>query len=203
MKELLIEPHYLGCLEYFSLLADHNKINLEVNQNFVKQTYKNRCYILTSQGKLPMTVPVQFGNRTIFKEVKIDNSQSWKREHWGAVYSAYGKSPFFEYFADYFQAIWDRNHRHLLDLNMNLLTLCLKLLQIDIEISFTEFYAKEADECLIDLRETIHPKKNHQSQKTFVSKEYNQNFGNEFVPNLSILDLIFSEGPGALKILRA
>jgi hypothetical protein len=193
MKDLLIEPHYLGCLEYFTLLTAHN----------IKQTYKNRCYILTAQGKLSLTIPVQFDNRTIFKDVKIDYNQSWIREHWGAVYSAYGKSPFFEYFSDYFKSIWDKKHTFLVDLNMDFLTLCLKLLQIDIEIQFTETYHAVVENNQIDNRETINPKKETEFQKTLRTKKYNQNFGNEFVPNLAILDLLFCEGTEALNIIRA
>ncbi|MFT6867505.1 MAG: hypothetical protein ACJA08_002348 [Cyclobacteriaceae bacterium] len=203
MKDLLIEPHYLGCLEYFTLLTAHKKVIFEVNQHYIKQTYKNRCYILTAQGKLSLTIPVQFDNRTIFKDVKIDYNQSWIREHWGAVYSAYGKSPFFEYFSDYFKSIWDKKHTFLVDLNMDFLTLCLKLLQIDIEIQFTETYHAVVENNQIDNRETINPKKETEFQKTLRTKKYNQNFGNEFVPNLAILDLLFCEGTEALNIIRA
>lgn len=201
-NRLLIEPHYLGSLEFFILLTQFEEITLEVNQHFSKQTYKNRCYILSSQGKLPLTVPVKFSNRTIFKDAKIDHSQSWQKDHWGAFYSTYGKSPFFEYFSDSFKVVWDKNHKYLLDLNLDFMTLCLDLLQIDKSFSFTEMYQPQAINGVRDVREVIHPKLSFEGREFYTPHEYIQNFGNDFVPNLSILDLLFCEGTGASQVLK-
>lgn len=202
MAELIIEPHYLGSLEYFTQLINSERVFLEVHQHFSKQTFKNRCYLLSTRGAMPLTVPVKFTNRTPFKEVQIAHDQSWKRAHWGAFYSAYGKAPFFEFLADHFKDIWDRKHRFLLDLNFEMMTLCLKILQIDIPIEITESYQKKINTPLIDLREHIVPKKPFEERHLYIPSPYTQIFGNKFVPNLSIIDLLVSEGSNALEVLK-
>lgn len=157
--------------------------------------------MLTSEGVQPLTVPVSFDNRTAYKDVTIDNDQSWVRDHWGAFYSAYGKAPFFEYFQDHFQAIWEKPHKYLLDLNMEMMTMCLKVLQYDRRISFTKTYEKEGENGFIDLREQIHPKKSFEHRKIYLPFSYTHTFGNIFVPNLSIIDLILCEGSRASEVL--
>ena len=202
MSTLHIEPHYLANVSYFSLLLHHETVVFERNQHFSKQSYKNRCEILTSQGTQTLVVPVKFGNRTPLKEVKIDNSQSWKRVHWGAIYSSYGKAPFFEYFSEYFKSIYDRNYEYLLDLNMDLMTTCLKLLQCDIDHVFSEEFLPNLENGVDDLREAFHPKKPLPDRIMLKPQTYGQNFGSDFVSNLSILDLLFSQGPQSSQILR-
>ncbi|MEP4533784.1 MAG: WbqC family protein [Cyclobacteriaceae bacterium] len=202
MNELLIEPHYLGSLEYYTLLTRFDKVTLEVNQHFTKQTYKNRCYLLTSQGTIGLSIPVSFANRTPTREVKIENSHAWIREHWGALYSAYGKSPFFEFFSDHFKSIWDRKYKYLIDLNMEFMTICLKLLQVDIDFAFTDKFEAQTKKGVLDAREVILPKVHYQSRRFYRPAGYNQNFGSDFVPNLSILDLLFLEGSGSMRVLN-
>ncbi|WP_258105393.1 WbqC family protein [Marinoscillum sp. MHG1-6] len=200
--KLLIEPHYLGSLEYYTLLTKYQEVTLEIHQNFTKQSYKNRCYILTAQGVMPLMVPVKFGNRTPYKEVKIDNTQSWKRDHWGAIYSGYGKSPFFEYFADDLQHILQIKHDFLLDLNVDFMTFCLKVLRVNITFDFTNEYIQTSESSYTDFREVLHPKKHFADRKIYIPNSYGQNFGNEFAPNLSILDLMLMMGTESVDILR-
>lgn len=201
MHKIIIEPHYLGSLEYYVWLKQCEEVHLEVCQHFTKQTYKNRCYVLTSNGVKPLTVPVKFGNRTPFKDVTIDHDQSWAKDHWGACYSAYGKAPFFEFFQDYFHAIWEKRHKYLVDLNLEMMTMCLKVLQIDRSFSLTEQYEKIPDHRLKDLRERILPKKSFEERNLYLPFPYTQTFGNIFVPNLSIIDLIMCEGSRASEVL--
>ncbi|MFY0599559.1 MAG: WbqC family protein [Cyclobacteriaceae bacterium] len=201
-QTLFIEPHYLGSLEYFVLLKRFSRVKLEIHQHFSKQTFKNRCYILSSQGTQTLAIPVKFGNRTAYKDVKIDHNQSWVKDHWGAIYSSYGKSPFFEYFAQDFKDILDKKHKYLHDLSIDFLTLCLKLLQIDINISFSDSYEIVPADGEIDYRETVRPKLNFDKREVYVPLSYQQNFGNEFVPNLSILDLLFCEGTASSRVLN-
>lgn len=199
---LLIEPHYLASLEYFVSVIQAESIVWEVNAHFTKQTYKNRCTILADSGVMTLSIPVIYGNHTPFKEVKIDHTQSWVRQHWGAFYSAYGKAPYFEFFADEFYAIWHAKPDFLLDLNHQMMTLCLKLLQCDREIEFTDHYQKIPDSHKYDLRERIHPKKPFTSRKIYLPFPYTQNFGSNFAPNMSIVDLLLTEGPQAIQILK-
>lgn len=201
MQTLLIEPHYLGCLEYFVLLCKFEKIGWEVDAHFTKQTFKNRTVLLSSQGMIPLSVPVKYGNRTPLKEVQIDHSKRWMREHWGAFYSAYGKAPFFEYFAEDFKGIWEKQHRYLVDLNLEMVSLCLHLLQIDRSFSFSEKYQKVVDYRFYDARERIHPKKPFVERKIYLPFPYTQLFGSNFVPNLSIADLLMCEGARAAEVL--
>lgn len=182
-------------------LVDSEEIVLEVCQHFTKQTYKNRCYILTAGGTMPLSVPVKFGNRTPFKDVTIDHSQTWSKDHWGAFYSAYGKAPFFEFFQDYFLRIWEKKHTYLLDLTTEMMTMCLKVLQYDRSFTLTSEYEKIPDHRLIDLRERILPKKPFQERNLYLPFPYTQTFGNIFVPNVSIIDLIMCEGSRASEVL--
>ncbi len=201
MQKIIVEPHYLGSLEYYGQIVASDEIHLEVCQNFTKQTYKNRCYILSANGIMPLTVPVKFDNRTPLKDVTIDHSQSWARDHKGAFYSAYGKAPFFEFFQDYFNVIWEKKHPFLIDLNLEMMTMCLKVLQIDRSIQLTEQYEKIPDHRLNDLRERILPKKTFEERNLYLPFPYTQTFGNIFVPNLSIIDLIMCEGSRASEVL--
>ncbi len=203
MSRLLVEPHYLGCIEYFCLLQNSDQVVFEVNQNFQKQTYKNRTYILGSNKVVSLNVPLSYSNRTIFKDVRIDYSQRWIKDHWGAVYSSYGKAPYFEFFAQDFKKIWEQKHEFLLDMNMKFLMLCFKLLNLNINIDFTNSYEKQADRDYRDFRNYIHPKIEFPDRNIYHPITYSQLFGNSFVANLSIIDLIMCEGPHADEILSA
>lgn len=201
MQKIIIEPHYLGSLEYFVQLIKSEEIHLEVCQHFTKQTFKNRCYLLSANGVKSLTVPVKFGNRSALKDVRIDHNQSWSRDHWGAFYSAYGKAPFFEYFQDHFKSIWEKKHEFLIDLTVEMMTMCLKVLQYDRSFQLTSQYAKIPDHRLIDSRERILPKKTFEERNLYLPFPYTQTFGNIFVPNLSIIDLIMCEGSRASEVL--
>lgn len=202
MAVLLIEPHYLPSLEYFVTVLKAKEVILEVHQHFSKQTYKNRCYFVTNRGLQPLSVPVVYTNRTALKDVRIDYRQSWKREHWGAFYSAYGKAPFFEYFQDHFYQIWEKKPDFLLDMNVEFMTLCLKVLKHDSLLSFTESYEKTPKTGIVDQREKILPKKSFEERNLYLPFQYTQTFGNKFVPNASIVDLLMCEGTRAYDVLQ-
>lgn len=198
MSELIIEPHYLGCLEYFSVLIRHSHIRFEIHDSFPKQTYRNRAYFLSSNKIQPLIVPVKYTNGQPTKEVTVDYSQRWMKDHWGAFYSSYGKAPFFEYFGEEFKSVWDKQPRYLVDLNLDFLRLIFKILQVDVEISFTEVFEKEVEQ---DFRNQILAKESFDDRKIYTPVPYTQLFGDNFVPNLSIVDLIMCEGPNAAQIL--
>ncbi len=201
-KTVLIEPHYLGSIEYFTLLLSADSLILEVNDHFVKQTFRNRCYVIAPNGKKPLIVPVSYDNRTKMKEVKIDYSQSWLRDHWGAFYSTYGKAPFFDFFAEEFKAVWEQKTTFLVDLNLQMMTLCLRLAQIDRSISLNEDYLISPKNGTLDYRNRILPKISFDQREIFLPFPYIQNFGSNFVANLSIIDLLMSEGPRASEVLK-
>lgn len=198
MSPMLIELHYLGSLEYFALLIQQERIVFEVCDTFKKQTFRNRAYFLGSNKTLQLNVPLTFSNGTKTKEVKIDYNHRWIKNHWGAFYSAYGKAPFFEYFQDDFQAIWESRPTYLVDLNVKFLRLVLKILKSNLQFDYCSTYEKEYEH---DLRDCINPKSTFTDRKIYQSAPYTQLFGDTFVPNLSIVDLVMCEGPQAANIL--
>ena len=199
---LLIELHYFPCIEYFSQLIQFNTIYLEAHENFQKQSYRNRCKILAANKIDTLTVPVLGSNsKTPIREVEIDYTQSWQRIHWRAIQSAYGKAPYYEYFSDYFKNIYDKKPRFLWDLNLEALTVCLKLLQLEKKMVLTTEYNKGVGfnvKDIVDKRSLIHPKNQGETAAT----KYTQVFGKDFVNNLSIIDLILNEGPNGVAILK-
>ena len=197
---MTIDLQYLPSLEYFCTLLQHDEIVIEAHEYFEKQSYRNRCIIQTTNKIDTLTVPVQNGNKKVLiRDLKIDYSQDWTRRHWGAIQSGYGKSPFFEYYSEYFKKIVDKKPDFLFDLNLELLTICLKLLRLEKNIIFTNNYEKVVNN---DFRGQIHPKRSFEDNKIYQPVSYRQNFGNKFEPNLSILDLLFCQGNKSLLLLK-
>ena len=202
-SSILIEAQYFPNLEYFFNILEHDIVYIEACESFQKQSYRNRCHILSANKVDILSIPViNPGRDVLIKEVKIDYRQKWMNVHWGAIRSAYGKAPFFEYYADFFHDIYLKKHTYLFDLNLEVMTVCLKLLGIDKKIELTTFFDKNPGLEIADFRSVIHPKKvNNSYIITWVS--YPQLFGRYFVPNLSILDLLFCEGNNSIRVLRA
>ncbi len=198
MSKLIIEPHYLGSLEYFTLLSQYQEVCFEVNESFPKQTFRNRAYFLTSNKIQPLIIPVKYSNRDKTADVKVDYSQRWIKDHWGAFYSAYGKAPFFEYFGEEFKGIWEMKKEDLVDVCFEFMSLVFKILQLDIKVSYTSDFQKHYEN---DFRNVVNPKKPFSDRKIYDPTPYAQLFGDTFVPNLSIVDLIMCEGPNAAQIL--
>ncbi len=201
--DLLIDLHYLPTTTWFTWVAKADKIVLEKHEHFVKQTYRNRAHILTPQGIDALSVPLKGSQKKIpMCDIQIDNQQKWVNRHWRAIQSAYGKAPFFEHYADYFKQHIYANYPTLWELNTQLLTICLAFLQINTPVVYTQTYQKQVENPLLDLRSAIHPKKPFTIRPPLVYTPYRQVFGNKFVLGLSIIDLLFAEGPQAGSIIR-
>lgn len=189
-----IELHYLPAISYFKQIAAADKLVLEAHETFQKQTFRNRCELLTANGRESLIVPIEHaGNHQLIKDVKIDYSQRWPQIHERSIRSAYGKSPFFDFFIDGFAAVWAKKHLYLWDLNFEMLTVCLEKLRIKKEITESnsfDFSQNELSDNIIDLRHTIIPNQYSFYRQNGI-KAYQQVFGNEFVRDLSILDLLF------------
>ncbi len=199
----VIDLHYLPCLEYFASLLKYESIYIEQHEHFQKQTYRNRCHVLTATKVAILTVPVLKSNsKQLIRDVQIDYSQKWLTDHWRTIVSAYGKSPFFEHYRDYFERIYVRRYKYVFDLNTELLTNCLYLLKLKKKIAYTTQYQIHADYAQNDLRSVIHPKKSYKINNIYKPVRYKQIFGNNFVSNLSIIDVLFCEGPQSLEIIR-
>jgi hypothetical protein len=196
---LLTELHYHPGIQFFQQALKADEVLIEAHENYIKQSYRNRCHILTSQGPLALTVPVKGGNsKTLITELEIDYDQKWVNMHWRTIRSAYGNAPYFEFYADYFEAIYNRRPQYLFELNLEFLKLYIKFLKFSKPLRFTSRYDEKYGSEVLDLRSTIHPKKKADS---LTIKPYNQVFGKQFVPDLSILDLLFNQGPEAVHYL--
>ena len=201
-KKILIPLHYLPSISYLAYLAEADTVIIEANENFQKQTYRSRCYINTANKIDTLSVPTKKSRSRLFKDIQIDYTESWTKKHWKSIISAYGKAPFFEYFIDSFEVIYSKKEKYLFDLNMALLTNCLKLMQLDKNIIFSETYEKQPQSTIIDLRTRLNTKTTDEHSIFFTPHPYNQIFGKEFVGNLSIIDLLFCEGSNALSVVR-
>jgi len=201
-KDLLIELHYFPCVIYFTLLQEYETVYLEAQEHFVKQTYRNRTYILTSNKIDRLSVPIvhEDKNKPI-NQLRIDYTQKWQQRHWRAIQSAYAKAPFFEYYAYLFEQEIFKNHKTLWQLSTSVLTLCLKILNINLSLRQTDNYNTSETvnkRVIYDVRNKITRELNN---GTIHVKSYNQLFSSTFINNLSILDLLFNEGPSSKNIL--
>ena len=202
--EGLIELHYIPSIAYFVVLHRCDTVVIERHENFVKQTYRNRCVINTSQGLSRLVVPLTSRHgKVLITDIKIDHSQKWLNNHWRAIRSAYARAPFFEHYADALHDTLFRQHVFLYDLNMELLTICLKWLKLSVTIVESSRYIPEVSEEFFDLRHVIHPKNPLPGKVGFKEVQYAQVFGSKFVPNLSIIDLVFCEGPSARHVVES
>ena len=202
IKKALIELQYLPCLEFFTFIYQLDQLIIECNENFVKQTFRNRTNILNANGETSLTIPVLKSNsKILIRKIEIDNSQNWMKSHWRSIQSSYGKAPYFEYYSEEFRNIFSKKEKYLFDFNWHLLTLCLKNLQINKVIIFTKSYEKAPESSILDIRSIIHPKVEYSTRSYYQPIPYIQLFGNKFVPNLSIIDLLFCEGPNASNII--
>ncbi|WP_181305835.1 WbqC family protein [Rufibacter sp. XAAS-G3-1] len=198
--QLLTELHHNPSILYFQKAFEADEILLEAHEHYQKQSYRNRCHILTAQGVVPLSVPVVKGNSKILvTELQIDYSQRWRDIHWRTIQSAYGSAPFFEFYADYLKDIYDRQPALLFELNMDLLKLFVKMLKLKKPIALTQTYVKTYEAPVLDWRGTLHPKKEPDILRL---TPYRQVFGKQFAMNLSILDLLFNLGPEASTYLQ-
>lgn len=185
---------YLPSVEYVARLLREQCV-IDVGENYVKRSERNRAYILSANKVMPLTVNVVGGNRPRLpmRDVEIDYSKRWQHQHWVSIVSAYKSSPYFDHYAPYLEPFYRREWRYLVDYNRELLELLLRLLGSPIALPLSEQYV-EAREGDLDLR----PK--HREGSTFVAEPYFQNFSERmpFQPNLSVLDLLLCEGPSAI-----
>ena len=199
---VLIHPTYFPNIAHFVVLSNAKEVVFEVDDNFLKQTYRNRCYIYGANGKLALNIPVIHTqkNRQKYQDVKVFNETKWQNLHWKSILSAYSTSPFFEYYKDELLPLFNLKTNYILDFNLKCFEVICDCLQLDLQISKSEIYQKKPENT-IDLRHLVNARK-EQSQ-SFVP--YTQVFSNKhgFIPNLSILDLLFNEGPNALNYLES
>jgi len=198
--KILLSTAYLPPVEYFSLISHADEIHIEREENYIKQSYRNRCYILSSHGKQLLSVPVYLGSqhKTPLKEIRIDYSKRWQQVHLRALTASYNSSPYFQYYFEIIEKIISRKIDLLIDLNTELTKSVLEILRIKNELTYTTDF-ESSGSIPNDYRYILSPK----NQSQFSVKEYMQVFNNDnhFVQGLSIVDLIFNMGPEAVDYL--
>ena len=200
VKRIALDLQYLPCLEYFTVLRGVDEVFLFPGDRYERQSYFNRTSILLANKVQTLSVPIQ-GRRPRIKltEVRIDSEQKWESNHLRGIQSGYGKAPFFEYFFPYFEEALSRQETQLWTLNLELLTICLRLLRWPVKLTLVE--NERLLEDVIDLRGRIVPSGSYLDRPFYQEEPYGQNFGPNFVPNLSILDLLFCLGGSADDLL--
>ena len=227
LSTALLSTTYFGPIQWYQKLNRYDHCVIEQFDNFQKQTYRNRCRIATANGSQVLTVPVErTEGKCLMRDVRISDHGAWRHLHWNALQSAYGESPFFEFYADDLHPFFERRWTFLLDFNMDITNKLCELLDIRPRLSLTTSYipstsgeeeksfgkeektlgedekSLEEMEPFIDFREAIHPK-HPLPDADFAPRPYYQQHAprNGFQPNLSILDLLFNEGNEAIFFL--
>jgi hypothetical protein len=191
----LLSTAYFPDVAYFYVLVKEEAVLMEKHEYFVKQTHRNRCAIATAQGPLHLSIPlINEGNKTSIANKKIAYTENWQAKHWRAIESSYNKSAYFEYFEEDLKTVLLKKHEFLFELNLELIRHVLHVLRLKREILFTSEYKASGN--FVDLRD----------ESTYGKIEfppYYQVFKDKtgFLPNISILDLVFNEGLRAKEYL--
>lgn len=204
--QILLSSAYLPPVQYFAHLQSAEQVWIEQYDHYQKQTYRNRCVIAAPDGPLSLTIPIEKPNtqKAFMRDIRISDHGNWRHLHWNAIESAYNHTPFFEYYKDDFRPFYEKKFDFLVDYNEQLCQLVCQLTDIDTSFQRTESYVVEPSNTIIDLRDAIHPKKEVMDDASFSAVPYYQVFQERlgFLPNLSIIDLLFNMGPEAILVLQ-
>jgi hypothetical protein len=195
-QSIIVDNQYFSCVNYYSSLFMNADIKIEACEHYRKMSFRNRCVVAGSNGLINLSVPLQNGRdqKGMIKEVRIDNWDNWQRQHWHTIFSCYGNSPFFEFYREEVETLFRRKFTYLFDLNLEALDWVKKTIKLPGQISLTETFLKTYPAEVDDARNRWLPKNFQQDEKPM---RYIQVFEEKirFQPNLSILDLLFCEGP--------
>ncbi|WP_443924990.1 WbqC family protein [Prevotella sp.] len=203
-RTALLSSAYFPPVQWMQKLHIYNKVYVERNDNFCKQTYRNRCVIATANGVQALTVPIERfeGAKCPMRDIRISDHGEWRHLHWNAIVSAYGESPFFDYYADDLRPFFERKWKYLFDFNMEIVDKLCELLDVRPNISLTDSYADAALLGADDLRDVIRPK-HPAADPLFAPRPYYQVYASRhgFQSNMSVLDLLCNEGPEGIFYL--
>ena len=198
--DILIHPNYFPNIHQFTQIIKANNILFEVSDNYQKQTFRNRTYIYGANGKLGLFIPVIHTHkyRELFKDVKISYDSNWMDLHLKSLQSAYRSSPYFEYFEDDFIKLYSEKEKFLADFNIKCIKLISNLLDLDLDYKISNEYVEKTND-IIDLRDLSNARK----EKKIDTPKYIQIFESKhgYINNLSIIDLIFSEGLNSVSLI--
>ena len=200
---ILIHPTYFPSISHFAAIVQADKVTFEMEDNFQKQTNRNRTYIYSPNGIQLLNIPVKHSKTAHqkTKDIQIENDFDWQKQHFKSLEAGYRSSPFFEYFEDDLLPIFEKKHSFLMDLNLEVFDLITRCLRMKIEYSTTTEYFHEINsEEITDFRFLANGKKDY-SQFESYTQVFDDKFG--FINNLSVLDVVFNEGKFALDYLKS
>ncbi len=198
---VIFSTAYLPPVEFFSYASVSEKIMIEACENFRKQSYRSRCYIYSANGKLPLCIALEHSRRSRLpiKDVRISYALPWNKMHWKAITSAYNKSAYFLYYCDDFEKFYSGTYKWLIELNHDMLCVCLKLLKLNKEIVYSEIFQKKYIDTT-DFRNLINPKIKSSIDFPAYTQVFETKYG--FIDNLSIIDLLFNCGTESLDYIK-
>ncbi|MGB1269159.1 MAG: WbqC family protein [Flavobacteriaceae bacterium] len=199
---ILIHPTYFPTIAHFVAIVHAETVTFEAADNFQKQTFRNRMYVYGANGKLLLNIPVKHNKdkqKTLYKDIEIENVENWQKQHWRSIVSAYKSSPFFEYYEDDIKGIFTKPQTSLYSLNVEVFNILCECIEIEAPILYTDSFSNSTSQ--FDFRHLVNSKKETPIQL----EQYTQVFGDKYgyLNNLSILDLLFNEGPNTLNYLES
>lgn len=205
MKSIIQEAQIFGPISHYCQYIHANQLKFEKYETYQKRSFRNRYTILTTNGVVTLSIPLAKGknNQQAITDVKISYDENWTENHLHTIRSAYGKSPYFEYYFPELEKMLSRKPNYLFDLNVQTTTWCLKKIKLDLDLNFTNEFVKKGETVYInDL--SILDLRNSKVTKPYNIVKYTQVWDDkfDFVTNLSILDLLFCTGPEASQVLK-
>lgn len=208
-SKILLELQYLAPIQYYTKFLLYPKVDIEQLEHYSKGSFRNRTQVITANGLLCLSIPLVKGKhqQKDIRAVQIDYSQDWQQVHWRSIRTAYGRAPYFDYYAESLIQFYEKKYDLLFDFCIDLQNFILNALKINVELSFTEIFQLEDEEGTLDFRDKIKPKNYANAvewdphfQATYYPQVFEDRHG--FTANLSILDLLFCTGPEAIIYLQ-
>lgn len=203
MSAILIESQYIGSCTYWHCLLQATSIVIDQEEHYVRRSFRNRAHILGANGLLRLSIPLERGKHqhSKMKDVKISYQENWQALHWHSITSCYRRSPYFEYYEDYFKPFYTEKQELLLDYNLSFMQTIASLLKIKLPISKSDKYYTSADFIGIDARSYFLPTKNITIDFPTYPQVFNDRF--PFVKDLSLLDVLFNVGPNTSNYISS
>ena len=198
----VFSPYYFGPVSYYATLLKAEHPVFDIYENYRKQSYRNRMEIYAAHGKYPLIVPVEKpkGGRVPVKDIKISYRENWQKHHWRTLFSAYNNSPFFLYYRDDLLNVYEKKFTFLLDLNLESISIVQKLLGVNLDFSLSTKYQDAKDVRFSDYRDSFSPKEKNITLERVYAQVFEEK--HHFIPDLSVLDLLFNEGNQSILYLQ-
>ena len=210
MRSILIEAQFFPPIEYLARCVQADSVIIEAHEHFQKSTYRNRCHIAGANGMQVLSVPLQrqkteeslrSADARSIQNMRISYDVDWQKQHWRTLQTAYGSAPFWAFYAPVLERFFTHKFDYLLDYNVEILKTIFKLLKIDKSVIITESKSYEAVYTEgSDFRQLISPKIKSNFEMTPYSQLFNDRY--DFIPNLSVLDVLFCCGNQSLSVLK-